>query len=878
MSTSTKLGDDLMKVPLLNVAGTNWVVYKDRFCWAIDARGLLEHVDGSEREPTRPTLSGKKAGGSSKEGETAEGDFEVVEELTAEDKKKLEVWKKELRAWKLGEAVVKQQIAATIPDSLFMKIRTKETAREIWEALKKDFQNKSRMVSVDLRRRLHQQHCPEKGDIRLHFDTLRLMREDLASMGHSPSEDDFYAILIGSLPPSYDPYVSALNATSSVLGTFLSPDDLMHTITDEYERRNLGRTAKREENVAFTAEVDGHRGRSALTCFGCGKKGHKKADCWGEGGGKEGQAPWQKGKGGSDEKGEGKGREDKPKGKEIAASVQEHIAAWMVVSDESNSEDSNKDLPPLGPSTFPSLDELLDGFTPNNKIPIARSLPDSDDEDDEGDLDEWEDDSEEMELEYADKVSGERMPLEGKIEDLDMPEELQASDNPIPTENDARRAPTPIPEPIFKADTEGVLLPVPPAAEDIQRTREDENAITTPSRMQTAAEKAESVRDEEDQAMALWLSDPEDDEDQATAMVTNEVGIQIGNALVEGERKGFDKRVDNEGNQPIPQPATEPDWPTMTQVEEHNPNKKLPLAQPEEQGECRSKAASSRHGEDVDEGNETPWAFASVATKDQKPPHMSSGQPRGEGGGEEGVSWINPRKHPKGRRKVNPDITERRKVNSDVEDDAKSILPNFDDADLVSTPMDRNETLSKGQHPPTVADMAKVKNVPFREGIEPPTHTPKPYTARSIAIDAINLEEPPQISSDKSRGGGGTPCINAREHEGGATRLDRMKRDLRGLEEEGDISWVSGGEENYLPVLQDAGGVPQHRRVGYRPMVDRGTVPWINPREQNPTTTEEEEIATVVAQLWPRGPDIPFWKAFPPLEIDKPTCGHINGT
>jgi len=96
MSTSMKLGDDLMKVPLLNVAGTNWVVYKDQFIWAIDAQGLLEHVDSSEREPTRPTLKGKKAGGSSKKGETAEEGFEVVEELTTEDEKKLEVWKKEL--------------------------------------------------------------------------------------------------------------------------------------------------------------------------------------------------------------------------------------------------------------------------------------------------------------------------------------------------------------------------------------------------------------------------------------------------------------------------------------------------------------------------------------------------------------------------------------------------------------------------------------------------------------------------------------------------------------------------------------------------------------------------------------------------------------
>ena len=61
------------------------------------------------------------------------------------------------------------------------------------------------------------------------------MREDLAAMGHSPTDDDFYVIVLGSLPSSYDPFISALNATSSVLGTFLSPDDLMQTITDKYD-------------------------------------------------------------------------------------------------------------------------------------------------------------------------------------------------------------------------------------------------------------------------------------------------------------------------------------------------------------------------------------------------------------------------------------------------------------------------------------------------------------------------------------------------------------------------------------------------------------------------------------------------------------------
>src|SRR5271154_3809848 len=102
-------------------------------------------------------------------------------------------------------------IASSIPDSLFMKVRAKGTVRAIWTELKNHFQKKSRMVSVDLRRRLQEQKCHEKGDVIAHFTTLRTMREDLAAMGHPPSEDDFYAIILGSLPPSFDPYISAVS-------------------------------------------------------------------------------------------------------------------------------------------------------------------------------------------------------------------------------------------------------------------------------------------------------------------------------------------------------------------------------------------------------------------------------------------------------------------------------------------------------------------------------------------------------------------------------------------------------------------------------------------------------------------------------------------
>jgi hypothetical protein len=132
MSTPMKLGEDLMKVPRLEAGGVNWVVYKDRFLWSVDARGLLEHVDGSEREPMCPV---KPQMVPRKDDEGKDTQDLVQAAYTQEEQREIKEWKTELKEWKQGEAIVKQQIAATIPDSLFMKIRNKFTALEIWVSM-----------------------------------------------------------------------------------------------------------------------------------------------------------------------------------------------------------------------------------------------------------------------------------------------------------------------------------------------------------------------------------------------------------------------------------------------------------------------------------------------------------------------------------------------------------------------------------------------------------------------------------------------------------------------------------------------------------------------------------------------------------------------
>ena len=49
--TTTKMGDEFLHILKLEVSSINWVIYKDRFALALDARGMMDHVDGTRVEP-----------------------------------------------------------------------------------------------------------------------------------------------------------------------------------------------------------------------------------------------------------------------------------------------------------------------------------------------------------------------------------------------------------------------------------------------------------------------------------------------------------------------------------------------------------------------------------------------------------------------------------------------------------------------------------------------------------------------------------------------------------------------------------------------------------------------------------------------------------
>jgi hypothetical protein len=132
---------------------------------------------------------------------------------------------------------------------------------------------------------------------------LRLC-ESLAGMGAEIDDRDFFAIILASLPESYRPLLSSINAAAKITTKPLSPYELINIISKEYEHRLLTdkRTSKKGSGTALAAKGTSRRSRNAnssskvdqdITCFNCERKGHYKTDCWHPGGGKEGQGPNQ---------------------------------------------------------------------------------------------------------------------------------------------------------------------------------------------------------------------------------------------------------------------------------------------------------------------------------------------------------------------------------------------------------------------------------------------------------------------------------------------------------------------------------------------------------------------------------------------------------
>lgn len=303
-SMNTNSESSSLTVPRLRDDGSNWSDYQPRLQNAMGAKGLWRHVEGTATAPVPyavtngiPMLS---------DGKTAA----TEDQIEQKESKIIEFEKREYLA--------RHILLSTTSTRLGTKIINLTTAEDMWKVVKADATSKSTLYLLDAEDQLSSMKLADNDDpkthlneLRNHFQLMQQRRDSLMKMGSAMTETRYNVIIMSSLPESYRPTLQTLTANeranklSGVQTYTLKADDIVTYIIEEAQHRviNDERTKSAESALAARTKTSTKakgkkkaKGQSDITCENCKRPGHGKPECYSKGGGKEGQAPWQKNK------------------------------------------------------------------------------------------------------------------------------------------------------------------------------------------------------------------------------------------------------------------------------------------------------------------------------------------------------------------------------------------------------------------------------------------------------------------------------------------------------------------------------------------------------------------------------------------------------
>ena len=264
-SSSTSLADQLpSSVPKLDPSGLNWAIFSVRFQDAVEAKGFWGHFDGSEPRPVAATPSAPNEA----------------------DQTKINQWLKHERS-------AKSLLTQKLPDSTLMRVHSKPTVMDRWNAIVVEYTKKGTYAQTEMRAKFLAMRCPDKGNPRDFLDSLRVKREELATMGVEIDKKDYLSTIISSLPVWLSNFASNQLAAARLYATdkTIDPDELISMIAEESDRQRTLRAARprppkkeggndvKDEALAASSSGGKRKAKPKGACWNCGEVGHLKSKC-----------------------------------------------------------------------------------------------------------------------------------------------------------------------------------------------------------------------------------------------------------------------------------------------------------------------------------------------------------------------------------------------------------------------------------------------------------------------------------------------------------------------------------------------------------------------------------------------------------------------
>ena len=143
--------------------------------------------------------------------------------------------------WKKDKQLAKSLLMQKLPDLTLMKVHTKKTVQERWEAVVKEYTEKGVYVQTDLHAKFLGLRCAEKENVQEFLKGLRVKKEELVQVGVIINDKDYLLMIVSSLPFAQSNFALAqLAATRMYAPTkMINPDVLMSLLVEEADRQKI---------------------------------------------------------------------------------------------------------------------------------------------------------------------------------------------------------------------------------------------------------------------------------------------------------------------------------------------------------------------------------------------------------------------------------------------------------------------------------------------------------------------------------------------------------------------------------------------------------------------------------------------------------------
>jgi hypothetical protein len=258
-----------LEIPKLADDGKNYWIWSEKIQLVLEYQGLAKYLDVKATPPAEVT-------------------YADADKPTASEKAQV----KEREDWIQGMKKTRITLLLAVGDETFKLVSRRETAKEVWAGIAIRFQGIGAQSAAFLMTKLWRTQMDGDKELLPQITELRGYADSLTSLGF-PLPDVLIAIaIIISLPADYQTLQTILTSTR------LKPDTdsvIASILAEESLRRETGDVLlKARTSKAGKSSVVAKKGGNE--CSNCGKTGHSIANCWAEGGGKEGKGPKRKGK------------------------------------------------------------------------------------------------------------------------------------------------------------------------------------------------------------------------------------------------------------------------------------------------------------------------------------------------------------------------------------------------------------------------------------------------------------------------------------------------------------------------------------------------------------------------------------------------------